>query len=156
MQVFIGSITNRGSNHLPHDSRYEVLILRRYVVNEGEEWYMKSGVKRVQHCTCSSFFYFPTNGSTNPDVFSQKLSALPWESSLNISTHWVYLKELTNRHTHWHPIALEEGLIAKMWSMNDKWKLFIYLICIMNHIQNPSSKAIGCQWVCVFVCVFVP
>ena len=42
--------------------------LLRDVVNEGEECYMKSVV--IKGCTRSSFFfYFPANGSTNPDVF---------------------------------------------------------------------------------------
>ena len=38
------------------------------------------------------FFYFPTNGSTNPDVFfSLKPSASQGESCLKISSYWGLL-----------------------------------------------------------------
>ena len=37
--VFIGGITSQGSNHLPHNLRYDVLTTteRRAVVNKGEK-----------------------------------------------------------------------------------------------------------------------
>ena len=44
--VYIGSITNQESNHLPNDSQYGVLTttLNTVVVNKGEKLYIKSVV----------------------------------------------------------------------------------------------------------------
>ena len=44
--VYIGSITSRNSNHIQHNSHYDVLTttIKTGEVNKGEKWYMESVV----------------------------------------------------------------------------------------------------------------
>ena len=88
--VFIGSITNRSSNYLPHDPCYDVLtttLRKRCSSQRGVMIYEECGDHGGQHCTRSSFLYFSANGSTIQDVFSLKPSATQRQSSLKISAH---------------------------------------------------------------------
>ena len=58
--LLIGSITSRGSNHLPHDSRYDVLpttLMKGCSYCQGEMIYEKCGDNRVQYCTRSSYLF---------------------------------------------------------------------------------------------------
>ena len=68
--MFICSITSRGLNQLPHDSRYDVLtttLKKGCSIRRVEMVYKNCGDPRVQHCIHSSFF--PANGWSNSEVF---------------------------------------------------------------------------------------
>ena len=70
--MYISSIFNRKSNHLPHDLQYDILTttLKTGVVNKEEQWYLKS-IVILEGSTVHAlaFLYFSASGSTNPDVF---------------------------------------------------------------------------------------
>ena len=57
-------------------------------------------------------FYFPANGSKNPDVFQPKtiftpIGIIPQNfSSLGFAVSEKLTDKQTNIQTHWHPIAL--------------------------------------------------
>ena len=69
--MYIGSITSRDLNHLPHDSHYDVLtttLNKGCNSQRGEMIYEECGDHRGR-TVYALFFYFPADGSTNPDVF---------------------------------------------------------------------------------------
>ena len=58
-------------------------------------------------------YYFPANGSTNPDFFSLKHSASQGESSLKISARWdspLRRSQGTNKQTNKHTNSLTDRL----------------------------------------------
>ena len=59
--------------------------------------YEECGNHRGQQSTCSSFFYFPANGLTNPDIFQPKTFCIPHNFS---SSGLVVTEELGNKQTH--------------------------------------------------------
>ena len=62
--MYFGSVTNRDSNHLPHDSHFDVLLttLRMGYLTKGKMIY--EGYGDHKGCTGHTLvpFYFPTNG----------------------------------------------------------------------------------------------
>ena len=145
--------------------------------------YEKCSDHRVpSECSTLHALYFLIFLLPNMEVFYPKTICNPREifpqnvSSLGLTVLEGSFREQTNTQTHWHPIALEEGLPID-------WTYLIYAIlqcmeyikekdekyfssfsfiffCIarwyVQSIDNPSSKATGCQWVCVFVCFLTP
>ena len=57
------------------------------------------------------FFYLFANYSTNPDIFCLKPSAHQ-KFQLIRACRFGGVREQTNKQTHGHPIALEEGYIS--------------------------------------------
>ena len=63
---------------------------------------------RVQHCRHSSFFYFPANGSTNPDAFQPETFSIPQNFS---SSGLVVSEEFGNKHANKQTHKLTEILL---------------------------------------------
>ena len=72
MEIGNGNIMNRDSNHPPYDLQYDVkptALRMAYKKERGKMIYEGYEDHRGRTGYALVFFYFPANGSTNPDVF---------------------------------------------------------------------------------------